>query len=74
MKQFSHPNVLPLIGVSIDNQNIPAMILPYMKNGDVKAYLLGSRALQPDVNTYPPVRTNHRTHFSLTIMYLRLSN
>lgn len=58
MKQFSHPNVLSLIGVSIDNENIPAMILPYMKNGDVKAYLLASRGSQPDVNTYPPVRTN----------------
>ena len=58
MKQFSHPNVLSLIGVSIDDENIPAMILPYMKNGDVKSYLLASRASQPDVNTYPPVRNN----------------
>lgn len=57
MKQFNHPNVLPLIGVSIDNENIPAMVLPYMEHGDVKAYLLASRVSESDVNTYPPVRT-----------------
>ena len=55
MQHFSHPNVLPLIGVSFDKDDNPAMVLPYISNGDVKAYLLSQRVSENDVDTFPPV-------------------
>ena len=55
MKHFNHPNVLPLIGVSFDKENNPAMVLPFMNNGDVKAYLLSQRVSDTNVDTFPPV-------------------
>ena len=55
MKYFDHPNVLSLIGVSFDKDYNPAMILPFMSNGDVKAYLLSQRVSDIDVDTFPPV-------------------
>ena len=55
MKYFDHPNVLSLIGVSFDKENNPAMVLPFMSNGDVKAYLLSQRVSDTDVDTFPPV-------------------
>ena len=55
MKILDHPNVLPLIGVSIDSDSIPAMVLPFMANGDLKDYLLSKRVSEDDVDTFPPV-------------------
>ena len=55
MKHFNHPNVLPLIGVSIDKENNPGMVLPFMSKGDVKAYLISQRVSDTDVDTFPPV-------------------
>ena len=55
MKNLDHPNVLSLIGVSFDEDDNPAMILPFMSNGDVKAYLLSQRVSEEDVDTFPPV-------------------
>ncbi|XP_065910255.1 uncharacterized protein [Dysidea avara] len=54
MKILDHPNVVPLIGVSIDSDSIPAMVLPFMANGDVKDYLLSKRVSEDDVDTFPP--------------------
>lgn len=41
MKDFNHPNVLCLIGVSFDNNNAtdPMIIVPYMANGDLLMYI-----------------------------------
>lgn len=41
MKDFNHPNVLGLIGVSFDNNNAtdPMIIVPYMANGDLLEYI-----------------------------------
>ena len=38
MKDFKHPNVLPLLGVVI-KENIPLVILPFMDNGDLKTFV-----------------------------------
>ena len=44
--KFDHPNVLKIIGVSIDPKNsIPLMVMPYMHHGDVKSYLMLQRTL-----------------------------
>ncbi|XP_033744660.1 hepatocyte growth factor receptor-like [Pecten maximus] len=39
MKDFNHPNVLSLIGVCIDKGEFPLVILPFMENGDLLAYI-----------------------------------
>ena len=38
MKQFNHPNVLSVIGISIHNGK-PCIILPLMSNSDLHRYL-----------------------------------
>lgn len=38
MRQFDHPNILCLIGVSIQNSN-PCVLLPLMAQRDLKNYL-----------------------------------
>ena len=38
VKQFNHPNVLSLIGVSVHNDK-PCIILPLMTKGDLHRYL-----------------------------------
>ena len=42
MKEFNHPNVLSLIGISIENSQ-PMIILPFMENGDLEAYLRNNK-------------------------------
>ncbi len=39
MKDFKHPHVLQLIGVCISKNNLPLVVLPYMKNGDLLTYV-----------------------------------
>uniref|UniRef100_A0A6Q2Z2Y9 Tyrosine-protein kinase receptor TYRO3 n=1 Tax=Esox lucius TaxID=8010 RepID=A0A6Q2Z2Y9_ESOLU len=48
MKDFHHPNVIPLIGVSLHRRPqqrlpIPMVVLPFMKHGDLHTFLLMSR-------------------------------
>ncbi|XP_038595556.1 tyrosine-protein kinase receptor TYRO3-like [Micropterus salmoides] len=48
MKDFDHPNVIQLIGVSLHRRPgqrlpIPMVILPFMKHGDLHTFLLLSR-------------------------------
>ncbi|XP_022099343.1 hepatocyte growth factor receptor-like isoform X2 [Acanthaster planci] len=39
MKDFKHPHVLELIGVCINSNNMPLVVLPFMKHGDVLTYI-----------------------------------
>ncbi|KAF7201127.1 tyrosine-protein kinase receptor TYRO3 [Nothobranchius furzeri] len=48
MKDFNHPNVIKLIGVSLHKRPgqrlpIPMVVLPFMKHGDLHTFLLLSR-------------------------------
>jgi len=55
-KQFDHPNVLGLIGVSIiKKEALPLMILPYMHNGDVKSFVKSKRGASIKVTDFPIV-------------------
>ncbi len=44
MKDFSHPNVLSLFGVSLDAGQSPYIVMPYMANGSLLNYLKKERA------------------------------
>lgn len=48
MKDFNHPNVIQLIGVSLQSRPgqklpVPMVVLPFMKHGDLHTFLLMSR-------------------------------
>ena len=43
MKKFEHANVLNLIGVCIDAGEAPYIVMPYMANGSLLAYLRKER-------------------------------
>ena len=44
MLTFSHPNVLTLSGVCLDGGPAPYIIMPFMANGSLLAYLKKQRA------------------------------
>ena len=43
MHTFEHPNVLALHGVCLDGGTSPYIIMPFMANGSLLAYLKGNR-------------------------------
>ncbi len=43
MYKFDHPNVLPLRGVCLDGGTAPYIIMPFMANGSLLAYLKKNR-------------------------------
>ncbi len=43
MMMFDHPNVLNLIGVSIDEGRAPYIVMPFMDNGSLLTYLRRER-------------------------------
>ena len=52
---LDHPNVLKLLGVCFDTENqLPAIILPFMANGDLKSFLIEKRG-QNEPNVLPEV-------------------
>ncbi|KAM4690351.1 tyrosine-protein kinase receptor TYRO3 [Rhinophrynus dorsalis] len=60
MKEFDHPNVCKLIGVSLRSRTkgrlpVPMVILPFMKHGDLHTFLLMSRIGEEPVNL--PIQT-----------------
>ena len=43
MKEFCHLNVMSLHGVCLDAGDMPLVVLPYMKHGDLLSYLQEER-------------------------------
>ena len=44
MKKFNHPNIMNLIGVCIDVGERPCIVMPFMANGSLLAYLKKERS------------------------------
>ena len=61
MAKFKHPNVMTLIGVSIDCGPSPYIVMPYMKKGDLLSYLRDNQAKLTIATEADPelVRPNH---------------
>ena len=52
MKKIKHPNVLGLYGVCFNTEDgLPFIVLPFMKNGDLKTFLHGKRTTNDSVVT-----------------------
>ena len=44
MRWFDHPNVMSLIGGSIDSGSAPSIVMPYMERGSLLNYLSSVRS------------------------------
>ena len=43
MSSFDHPNVLPLIGICLDHDQAPYVVMPFMARGSLLSYLKKER-------------------------------
>lgn len=64
MKDFNHPNVLSLIGVVMNEQKLPMVVIPFMSKGDLKKVLKDESEVGLNISTCFLI-TNHlnSTHF-----------
>ena len=57
MKDFSHLNVLGLVGVVFDTpDDTPHLVLPFMENGNLKNFLKSKREKLSKIDHLPEVR------------------
>ena len=54
--KFDHPNVLNLIGVSLNPDDVTIhMIMPFMHHGDAKSFLKSARGAMIEFSHFPEV-------------------
>jgi proto-oncogene tyrosine-protein kinase Met len=51
MKNFSHENVMQLIGICLEAEETPLVVLPFMEHGDLLSYLHEDKHVS---NVFPP--------------------
>ena len=57
MKNFDHPNVLPLLGIRVDydDEDVLKVVIPFMANGDLKTFLKNKRVAPSNTHEYSKV-------------------
>ena len=68
MKELCHPNVMNLLGVSLDAVPTPYIVLPFMENGDLLSYIKKRREslLVTECDDIDKVHVHLITHLVLT--------
>ncbi|XP_057714667.1 tyrosine-protein kinase receptor TYRO3 [Corythoichthys intestinalis] len=79
MKDFHHPNVIQLIGVSLHRRHaqrlpVPMVVLPFMKHGDLHTYLLLSRLGDTPFDLPPNVLVQFMLDVARGMEYLSARN
>ena len=70
--KLDHPNVLSLIGISIDTDDARLlMIMPFMHHGDVKSFLKSKRGNKIEFDNYPKVPIAIYVCIFLKFMYCK---
>ena len=67
MTQFNHPNILNMVGVCLDGGPAPFIIMPFMANGSLLAYLKRNRpklVVSPENEDDEDVSLNHKVLLS----------
>ena len=74
MSKFDHPNVLTLRGVCLDGGPAPFIIMPFMVNGSLLAYLKKSRSglivSNENENDEVKYKHMHNTIYSIVAIYI----
>ena len=75
MKNFSHPNVLQLLGVCVDSSDddMFKVILPYMPNGDLRGFLRKNRVEPTNTHDFPEVCNNALDNHTMICKLSRMS-
>ncbi|XP_048394137.2 tyrosine-protein kinase receptor TYRO3 [Stegostoma tigrinum] len=79
MKEFNHPNVIKVIGVSLQSRAhrrlpVPMVLLPFMKHGDLRTYLVLSRLGDQPVDIPAPTLLNFMIDIVKGMEYLSSKN
>ncbi|XP_048456422.1 tyrosine-protein kinase receptor TYRO3 [Rhincodon typus] len=79
MKEFNHPNVIKVIGVSLQSRAhrrlpVPMVLLPFMKHGDLRTYLVLSRLGDQPVDISTPTLLNFMIDIVKGMEYLSSKN